>query len=119
MNRTPAIPLRTARESLRWIGWDVVSRLFPFAIVAVIWAYALAGGAETLKLSWHFTGIDVALILGTGFPAFAACTFFVRAIGPYTAWRLVAPTPLKMDISFSLMRLQRNSSFAACSSHGR
>ncbi|MCY4436153.1 MAG: CPBP family intramembrane metalloprotease [Chloroflexi bacterium] len=76
MNRTPAIPFRTARDSLRWIGWDVVRRLLPFAIVALVWAYALAGGAETLKLSWRITGLDVALILGTGIPAFAACTLF-------------------------------------------
>ena len=76
MNRTPAIPLHTAHDSLRWIGKDVLVRLLPFAIVAFIWAYALAGGAETLKLSWRLTGMDVALILGTGIPAFAACTLF-------------------------------------------
>ncbi|MDE2817565.1 MAG: type II CAAX endopeptidase family protein [Chloroflexota bacterium] len=76
MNRTPAIPLHTARDSLRWIGKDVLVRLLPFAIVAFIWAYALAGGSETLKLSWRLTGMDFALILGTGIPAFAACTLF-------------------------------------------
>lgn len=76
MNRPPAIPLHTARDSLRWIGKDVLVRLLPFAIVALIWAYALAGGAESLKLSWRLTGLDIALILGTGIPAFAACTLF-------------------------------------------
>ena len=76
MERTPPIPLHTARDSLRWIGKDVPVRLFPFAIIALIWAYALADGAETLKLSWRLNGMDIALILGTGIPAFAACTLF-------------------------------------------
>ena len=76
MNRTSAIPRHTAHDSLRWIGKDVLVRLLPFAIVAMAWAYALANGAETLKLSWHLTGLDIALILGTGIPAFAACTLF-------------------------------------------
>ena len=76
MERTSPIPLRTARDSMRWIGWDVVLRLLPFAVVATVWAYALANGAETLKLSWHLTGLDIALILGTGIPAFAVCTLF-------------------------------------------
>ena len=76
MNRTPALPQRTVRDSMRWIGWDVPLRLVPFAAVALVWAYALADGAETLKLTWRVTGLDLALMLGAGIPVFAACTLF-------------------------------------------
>lgn len=76
MSRSPAIPIRTARHSLRWIGKDVFFRLVPFAVVALLWAFLLADGAETLKLSWRLTGLDAVLILGTGVPAFVACTLF-------------------------------------------
>ena len=76
MNRTPALPQRTVRDSMRWIGWDVPLRLVPFAAVALVWAYALADGAETLKLTWRVTGVDLALMLGAGIPVFAACTLF-------------------------------------------
>ena len=76
MNRTPALPQRTVRDSLRWIGKDVPARLLPFAAVALIWAYLLAGGAETLKLTWRVTGTDVALMLGAGIPVFVACTIY-------------------------------------------
>lgn len=76
MSRSPAIPIRTARHSLRWIGKDVFFRLVPFAVVALLWALLLADGAETLKLSWRLTGLDAVLILGTGVPAFVACTLF-------------------------------------------
>ena len=76
MYRTPALPQRTMRDSLRWIGWDVPLRLIPFAAISLFWAYILANWTETLKLSWNLTGLDAALILGTGIPAFVACTLF-------------------------------------------
>ena len=76
MNRVSALPQRTVRDSMRWIGWDVPLRLLPFAAVACIWAYALADGAETLKLTWRVTGNDLALLVGAGVPVFAACTLF-------------------------------------------
>ena len=76
MYRTPALPQRTMRDSLRWIGWDVPFRLIPFAAISLFWAYILANWTETLKLSWNLTGLDAALILGTGIPAFVACTLF-------------------------------------------
>lgn len=82
MNRPPTLPQRTVRNSLRWIGWDVPARLVPFAIVAFIWAYVLADGAETLKLSWRLTWLDVALILGTGIPAFVVCTLYRARFWP-------------------------------------
>ncbi len=80
--RPPVLPRHTARYSLSWIGWDVVKRLVPFAIVALIWAYALANGADTLKLTWRLTGLDFALIVGTGIPTFVACTLFRRRYWP-------------------------------------
>ena len=76
MNRVSALPQRTVRDSMRWIGWDVPLRLLPFAAVACVWAYALADGAETLKLTWRVTGNDLALMVGVGIPVFAACTLF-------------------------------------------
>lgn len=76
MSTKPAIHVRTARDSLRWIGKDVLLRLLPFAIAAVFWAYVFADGAETLKISLDFTLLDAILILGTGIPAFVVCTLF-------------------------------------------
>lgn len=76
MNRVSALPQRTVRDSMRWIGWDVPVRLLPFAAVACLWAYLLADGAETLKLTWRVTSLDIALMVGTGIPVFAACTLF-------------------------------------------
>ena len=82
MNRESALPQRTVRDSMRWIGWDVPVRLLPFAAVACIWAYLLADGAETLKLTWRVTGLDLALMAGTGIPVFAACTLYRRRYWP-------------------------------------
>ena len=82
MGSTPALPRHTARHSLHWIGADVVKRLAPFAAVALIWAYVLANGAETLKLTWRFTALDIALIVGTGIPVFVACTLYRQRYWP-------------------------------------
>ena len=79
---TPAIRVRTARDSLRWIGKDVLLRLLPFALAALFWAYVFADGAGTLKLTLAFTVLDVVLILGTGIPAFVVCTLFHARFWP-------------------------------------
>ncbi len=82
MQRRPALPQRSVRNSLRWIGWDVPLRLIPFAAVAIVWAYLVGDGLETLKVTWRITVIDVALMLGIGIPVFAACTLFRSRFWP-------------------------------------
>lgn len=82
MSRATPLPQRTVRDSLRWIGKDIVVRLLPFAAIALVWAFLLEDGTETLKLTWKFTWLDVALVLGTGIPAFAACSLYYARFWP-------------------------------------
>jgi membrane protease YdiL (CAAX protease family) len=70
---------------MHWIGWDVPLRLLPFAAVALLWAYVVGDGLETLKITWRVSALDVALMLGVGVLVFAACTLYRARFWPITS----------------------------------